>query len=35
MNEKTFEIKINLNKIQNIFKNIIENFNFNETIAAE
>ena len=35
MNEKTFEIKINLNNIQNIFKNIVENFNFNEAIAAE
>ena len=35
MDEKTFEIKINLNKIQNIFKNIVENFNFNEAIAAE
>ena len=35
MNEKTFEIKIDLNNIQNIFKNIVENFNFNKAIAAE
>ncbi len=35
MNEKTFELKINLKKIQNVFKNIVKNFNINEVIAAE
>ena len=35
MDEKTFELKKNLNNIKNIFKSIVEKLNFKTSIAAE
>ena len=35
MDEKTFELKNNLNNIKNIFKSIVDKFNINTSIAAE
>ena len=35
MDEKTFELKNNLNNIKNIFKSIVENFNIKTSLAAE